>query len=189
MARELTLEVQALRKAQKVDDKTFSHIFGGTGYINFESDDLRHPTLIVNLGKVGALIYKAVKTHSLDFYYKSYTKKFGKNVVPKELIERAYEQCAIDPQGRLQFTLDFDNSEGSINQKYQGKPEVRLMDDLIFKDEPLSPLLPAFFHLFNTRLKNGQWVVMAISMQYVRDEKKISFEEFTKLLKEIQTIK
>lgn len=188
MAKELKLEVQALRYAQKVKDDVFSHIFGGTGYLNLVSDDLKHPTLIVNIGKAGKLVYETVKSHPLEFYYKSYTKKYGKGTVPRELLERAYYQCNIDQFGRLQFTLDLDESENSLNKKYQGKPEVRVIDDLVFKDDQLSPLLPAFFHLFNTRLKDNKWSVMAISMQYVKDEKKITFDEFSKLLKEIQVI-
>lgn len=189
MVKDLRLEVQALRLAQKVEDDTFTHVFGGVGYLDFNSNDLKHPTLVINLNdRAGKLIFETVKSHPVEFYYKSYTKKYGKGVVPKELIERAYYQCKIDEKGRLLFQLDFDNSENSLNKKYQGKPEVRVVDDFIFKDEQISPLLPAFFHLFNTRLRDKKWSVLAISMQYMKDGNKLTFEEFNAILKSINVL-
>ena len=113
--------------------------------------------------------------------------KYGKNVVPKELLEYAYYQCQIDTKGRLIFKLDY--SQDSLMRKYLGKPEVRVVDDFIFKnDKQISPLLPAFFHLYNTRLKDEKWCLLAISMQYLKDEEKITFEEFTDILKQINVI-
>ena len=40
MAKDLKLELQALRVAQKIDDPVFTHMFGGVGYVAFKSDDL-----------------------------------------------------------------------------------------------------------------------------------------------------
>lgn len=186
--KDLKYELQALRLAQKVDDNVFTHMFGGVGYVAFKSDDLEHPLLIINLANhTGELIYNAVKSHPLEFYYKSYAGKYGKDVVPRELIEYAYYQCKIDTKGRLVFQLDY--SKDSLMRKYLGKPEVRVVDDFIFKsDKQISPLLPAFFHLFNTRLKDEKWCVLAISMQYSKDEEKITFDEFKDILKELNVL-
>jgi len=188
MAKDLKLELQALRLAQKVDDPVFTHMFGGVGYMAFKSDDLEHPLLVLNLANgAGELIYNTVKSHPLEFYYKSYSGKYGKDVIPKELLEYAYYQCQIDTKGRLIFKLDY--SQDSLMRKYLGKPEVRVVDDFIFKnDKQISPLLPAFFHLYNTRLKDEKWCLLAISMQYSKDEEKITFEEFTDILKQINVI-
>jgi hypothetical protein len=188
MAKDLKFELQALRVAQKVDDATFTHMFGGVGYVYFTSDDLEHPILVLNLADgANTLIYNAVKSHPLEFYYKSYAGKYGKDVVPKELIEYAYYQCKIDDKSRLVFQLDF--SKDSLMRKYLGKPEVRVIDDFIFKsDKQISPLLPAFFHLFNTRLKDEKWAVLAISMQYAKDDSKITFDEFKDILKELDIL-
>ena len=184
----LRLEIQAIRLAQKINNNLFSHVFGGAGYLSFSEKDITHPILVVNIGKAGKFIYEAVKQHPVEFYYKSYTKMYGSGIVPRELIDRAYYQCELDEKGRLTFKLDFDNSENSLNKKYQGKPEVRLMDDFVFKDEQMSLLLPAFFHLFNTRLKNKNWTVMAVSMQYNISGKKLTFNEFNGILKSINVI-
>jgi len=188
MAKEVKLELQALRKAQRVEDNVFTHMFGGVGYIHFSSGDLERPLLIINLANhAGELIYRTVKSHPLEFYYKSYAGKYGKDVIPKELLDYAYYQCRLDDKGRLIFQLDY--SKKSPMRKYLGHPEVRVVDDFIFKsDKHISPLLPAFFHLFNTRLKDEKWCVLAISMQYSRDEQKITFDEFTNILKEINVL-
>lgn len=188
MAKDLKLEAQALRLAQKVDDPVFTHMFGGAGYVAFNSKDLEYPLLVLSLnGNAGELIYKTVKQHPLEFYYRSYTAKYGKDTVPKELIEYAYYQCKLDTKGRLIFQLDY--SEDSVMRKYLGQPEVRVIDDFIFKsDKHISPLLPAFMHLFNTRLKEIRWCVLAIDLQYSKDEEKITFEEFTDILKQINVI-
>ena len=188
MVQEKKLEMQALRLAQKVDDTVFTHMFGGVGYVAFKSSDLAHPLLVINLAnQAGELIYNAVKSHPVEYYYKSYASKYNKGVVPKELIEYAYYQCKLDTKGRLIFQLDF--SEDSLMRKYLGKPEVRVIDDFIFKsDKHISPLLPAFMHLYNTRLKNEKWAVLAVDMQYSKDEEKITFEEFTDILKQLKVL-
>lgn len=188
MAKDLKLELQALRLAQKVDDPIFTHMFGGVGFVSFKSDDLEHPCLVINLSNnANELIYNTVKSHPLEFYYKSYAGKYGKGTVPRELLEYAYYQCNLDTKGRLMFNLDY--SADSLMRKYLGKPEVRVVDDFIFKNEKqISPLLPAFFHLYNTRLKDDKWCVLAISMQYAKDEEKISFDEFTNILKQTNVV-
>lgn len=184
--KEVKLELQALRLAQKVDDPVLTHMFGGVGYVSFNSQDLAHPLLVLNLiGNSGELIYKTVKSHPLEFYYKSYANKYGKGAVPRELIDYAYYQCQLDSKGRLIFNLDF--SETCLMRKYLGKP-VRVIDDFVFKDKHISPLIPAFFHLFNTRLKDDKWAVLAVDLQYSKDQEKITFEEFNEILKELNVL-
>ena len=55
------LEIQALRLAQKTQHDVFTHIFSGTGIFHFFSEDLAHPKLLINLGKAGELIYNTIK--------------------------------------------------------------------------------------------------------------------------------
>ena len=181
-------EVQALKLAQKVDDEVFTHVFGGFGYININSDDREHPLLIVNIHEAGKIIYEAIKSHTIDYFYKSYASKYGKGVVPKECIDYAYNQCTLDDKGRLVFKIDF--SSDSINRKYLGKPEVRVIDDFIFKDSKsgISPLLPSFFHLYNTRLKDEKWTLLAIDLQYKQDNNNITFDEFKEYLKTVNVL-
>ena len=188
MARKpIKLEYQALRLAQKIDDKVFTHTFAGFGYLNFLSADLSHPTLVVNYGRAGQLIYDTVKQYPLEHYFKSYATKYGKGVVPRELIDYAYYQCNVDANGRLQLVLDF--SKDSVANRYVGKPEVRVIDDLIMNDKHLSVMQCAFFHLFNTRLKDERWCAFQVDMQYRLDDKKISFAEFQDIMVKIGMIK
>ncbi len=183
----IKLELQALRYAQKTQSDVFTHIFSGAGYLHFKSDNLAKPVLVINLGKAGELIYNTVKANPVEFYYKSYANKFGKGVVPKELIYSAYYQCKLDENGRLVLSLDF--SQDSLLRKYQGKPEVRVIDDFIFNDEKMSTLQASFFHLFNTRLKDEKWSAFVVSLQYWKDDKRITFEEFNEVLKKIEVLK
>ena len=177
------LEIQALRLAQKTQHDMFTHIFSGAGIFHFNSADLAHPKLLINLGKAGELIYNTIKEKPVEFFYKSYATKFGAGVVPKELIEKAYYSCTIDDLGRL--LIDVDLSKDSLTRKYLGKPEVRVVDDFIFNDEKMSTLQCAFFHLFNTRLKDEKWTAFFVSLQYYKDNKKITFQEFTDICKEL----
>lgn len=180
-------EIQALKMGTKVKDEVFTHIFSGTGYFEYNTEDLAHPLLVLDIGEVGSLIYEVIKSHTLDHYFKSYASKYGKNIVPHDCIEYAYYQCTLDDKGRLVYKLNF--TKDSINHKYMGKPEVRVIDDFIFKDDTaISPLLPAFHHLYNTRLKDDKWTLLAIDMQYKKNGEKISFDIFKRLFAEINKV-
>ena len=187
MVKNIKPEFQALRYAHKTQHKTFTHIFSGLGDLHFKSDDFAHPELVVHFNKATELIYNAIKRKPVEFYYKSYAGKYGAGVVPKELIKYAYESCVMDDRGLLHIQIDF--SEDSLLRKYLGKPEVRVIDDFIFKDKQASILQCAFFHLFNTRLQNEKWCAFAVQLKYTCDDKQLTFEQFQKILTTLNVLK
>ena len=191
MVRTLKLELQALRLATKVDNDVFTHTYLGSGSLWFNQDNLAEPKIIVNYGRAGILIYETIMQNPVEFYYRSYANKYGKGVVPKELIDYAYRQCTLLDDGRLALQLDF--SKDSLMRKYQGKPEVRVIDDLIFepnsrKTKANSIIQCAFFHLFNTRLKDEKWVLFQADLLYALNDQELTFDRVKEILKEIQVL-
>ena len=186
MVKDIKTEIQALRHANKTQDKTFTHSFGGFGVLEFYTEQTTKPKFILDFGKATPLIYESIKKHPVEFYYRSYSSKYGKGVVPKELIDAAYDSATLDENNRLHITTDF--SANSLIRKYQGKPEVRVVDDLVLQDDRLSILQCAFFHLYNTRLQDDKWCAFLVSLKYRLVGKPITFEQAKELLKVVDVI-
>ena len=187
MVKNIKLEYQALRYAQKTQHKVFTHIFNGLGDMHFKSDDLEHPTLVLFFNKATQLIYDTIKSRPVEYYIRSYSGKYGKGVIPKELIKWAYDSAVMDEKGLLRVQLDF--SKDSLMRKYLGQPEVRVIDDFIFNDTKMSTLQCAFFHLFNTRLQDDKWCAFTALLKYTMDDKKLTFDQFKKILDALEVFK